>query len=133
MKRIIFTIFLVVLNSIFILAQPGIESPPHNTEDNEYNDAIECYKNTDSLVEFKRCIKNRYLPVCPKGWNVDIDRDYDRGDYSCRFEEGFKEDLLIGKRRKAFEENSNVDSNVDKKIPFNFRLSNEEPESFEPR
>jgi hypothetical protein len=122
MKKLIITLFLTILGSITMFAQTS-DYPNGIGKKFTGNTEKECYETTNSYTDFKRCVENRNLPTCPKGW--EMTRDWETKP--CRDDEDYRLP-----KTKYLIETYPIDG---KEIKDNFKyrqLPNEQPESFEP-
>jgi hypothetical protein len=128
MKKTIVTIFLIMLGSIAIFAQKG-DSDYRKGKGEDYGSDIErqCYNSTSSFAGFKRCVENQWLPICPRGWDKEIIRDY--RDFPCRYE---TDDYWKKGRPEPIERREPLFyADKDKKeIIYSRQLPNEMPEIF---
>jgi hypothetical protein len=129
MKKLILLIFLAILGSIAVFAQKADDDFQYERGE-KYIGNIEqqCYDTTNSYSEFKRCVENNNLPICPQDWESDINRN--RHNFPCRYDR--TEDYWEHIRRERLEKYPTdwVEGN---RIQNTFlrQQPNEQPESFE--
>lgn len=86
MKKIIVTLFLIMLGGIAVFAQRGDGDYRKGKGENSTVDIErQCYNSTNSFAEFKRCVERQRLPICPRGWETKASGGNYR-DFPCRDE-----------------------------------------------
>lgn len=131
MNKAINTLFVLIMCSISIFAQRN-DSFGERTLRDELNSPLErCYRNTNDFQDFKRCYKDKELPICPRNWEMKLDlRDWGER-FPCRL---IERDIYNAREGARNAERDDLDADRSDLTEIGARdLSNEGPESFEPQ